>query len=141
MFRIIKLLASANRPPIPLNDRSLTIHFPHSYSQLLDSFPSRSLRTSSRAFVSTIDDTSKSGSEGELKLLRLLHARFPKAKTIEVTDISGGCGSMYTVIVESVEFKGTRTVRQHQLVNEVLKEEIKHNMHGLRIYTAVPEDS
>ncbi|MBN3273730.1 BOLA3 protein, partial [Polyodon spathula] len=45
---------------------------------------------------------------------------------------------MYEIHVESEEFKGKKTVQQHQLVNQALKEEIKA-MHGLRIFTAVPK--
>lgn len=54
-----------------------------------------------------------------------------------VVDISGGCGAMYEISVETVEFKGMPRVKQHQLITETLKDEIK-NMHGLRIHTAVP---
>lgn len=77
-------------------------------------------------------------SEGEKKLISLLKARFPKAKNIDVVDISGGCGAMYTIFVESIEFKNIRMVKQHQMINDVLLAEIKNNMHGLRIQTAVP---
>jgi stress-induced morphogen len=80
-------------------------------------------------------------SEGEAKLIGLLRARFPNAKHIDVVDISGGCGAMYTVYVETSEFRNMRTVRQHQMVNDVLLAEIKNNMHGLRIQTAVPSSS
>uniref|UniRef100_A0AAX7TMT5 BolA family member 3 n=1 Tax=Astatotilapia calliptera TaxID=8154 RepID=A0AAX7TMT5_ASTCA len=51
---------------------------------------------------------------------------------------SGGCGAMYEIHIESSEFKGKRTVQQHQLVNQALKDEIQ-NMHGLRIFTDVPQ--
>ena len=44
---------------------------------------------------------------------------------------------MYEIRIES-EFKEKRTVQQHQMVNQVLKEEIK-GMHGLRIFTSVPK--
>lgn len=84
--------------------------------------------------------TPQTPTESEQKLIDLLRARFPKAKDIEVVDISGGCGAMYTIYVETSEFKNLRTVKQHQLINEVLKSEIKHNMHGLRIQTAVAKD-
>ena len=77
---------------------------------------------------------------GEQKLIEMLKERFSKSKLIEVVDISGGCGSMYAVYVETKEFKGLRTVKQHQLVTEVLRKEIKDNMHGVRIQTAVAED-
>ena len=75
---------------------------------------------------------------GEKKLIDMLKKRFPTAKTIEVNDISGGCGSMYEIFVETDEFKTMRKVKQHQIINQVLQSEIKNNMHGLRIYTAVP---
>lgn len=55
-----------------------------------------------------------------------------------MTDISGGCGAMYEILVESVEFKGISRVKQHQLITNTLKNEIKE-MHGLRIHTSVPE--
>ena len=96
---------------------------------------------------------------GEVVLVNILRRRFPKAKTLEVEDISGisnpallyeslqslslifhssgGCGSMYAVFVESSEFAGLSTVKQHRLITETLKAEIKE-MHGLRIQTAVP---
>ncbi|RNA28021.1 bolA 3 [Brachionus plicatilis] len=85
------------------------------------------------------NSNSNQSTEGEQKLIDLLRARFPAAKSIEVVDISGGCGAMYTIYVESEDFKNLRTVKQHQLVNECLRNEIKENMHGLRIQTAVPK--
>ncbi|KAF6722598.1 BolA-like protein 3 [Oryzias melastigma] len=48
-----------------------------------------------------------------------------------------GCGAMYEIHIESSEFKGKKTVQQHQLVNQALKDEIQ-GMHGLRIFTEVP---
>ncbi|KAJ8400519.1 hypothetical protein AAFF_G00396430 [Aldrovandia affinis] len=79
-----------------------------------------------------------SNTNGELRITRILKERFPQATSVEVVDISGGCGDMYEVHIESVEFKGKRTVQQHQLVNQALKDEIKQ-MHGLRIFTEVPK--
>lgn len=68
----------------------------------------------------------------------MLRSRFPLAASVRVVDISGGCGAMYEVHVESKEFQDKRTVQQHQMVNEALQEEIK-SMHGLRIFTSVPK--
>ena len=79
-------------------------------------------------------------SDGEKKLINLLRARFPSAKTIEVNDISGGCGSMYEIYVETKDFNDIRTVKQHQLINETLKTEITQNMHGVRIFTSGVKD-
>ena len=56
------------------------------------------------------------------------------ASFVRVTDISGGCGSMYHVQVHSTKFAGLRMVQQHRMVNEVLKDNIK-DMHGIRIET------
>ncbi|KAK6621168.1 hypothetical protein RUM43_011474 [Polyplax serrata] len=74
------------------------------------------------------------------KMMECLKVRFPLAKHIEVVDVSGGCGSMYEVFVESIEFKGLSMVKQHRLINETLKEDIK-KMHGLRIQTKVPDEN
>ncbi|XP_071435240.1 bolA-like protein 3 [Pithys albifrons albifrons] len=78
------------------------------------------------------------GSEGESRLLQLLRESFPRASCLRVRDISGGCGAMYEVHVESEEFRDKRPVQQHQMVNQALREEIK-NMHGLRIFTSTPK--
>ncbi|KAM9585450.1 bolA-like protein 3 [Trichechus inunguis] len=79
-----------------------------------------------------------SQTEGELKVTQILKEKFPGATAIKVTDISGGCGAMYEIQIESEDFKEKRTVQQHQMVNQALKEEIKE-MHGLRIFTSVPK--
>ncbi|XP_005385584.2 PREDICTED: bolA-like protein 3 [Chinchilla lanigera] len=79
-----------------------------------------------------------SQTEGELQVTQVLREKFPRATAIKVTDISGGCGAMYEIKIESEEFKEKRTVQQHQMVNQALKEEIK-GMHGLRIFTSVPK--
>ncbi|CAB3372810.1 Hypothetical predicted protein [Cloeon dipterum] len=76
------------------------------------------------------------GVEAERRLQNLLQRAFPAAKDIQVADISGGCGAMYEIFVEAPEFKGLSVVKQHRLVNEALREEIKE-MHGLRISTTV----
>nr|AFK10851.1 bolA-like protein 3 [Callorhinchus milii] len=74
----------------------------------------------------------------ELRITGILKQRFPQASTIKVVDISGGCGAMYEIHIESKEFVGKRMVQQHQMVNEVLKQEIQE-MHGIRIFTTVPK--
>lgn len=43
---------------------------------------------------------------------------------------------MFEVHVSSSAFKNLSTVKQHQLVNAALKEEVKQ-MHGIRIFTEV----
>jgi stress-induced morphogen len=44
----------------------------------------------------------------------------------------GGCGSFYAITIASTAFKGLPIVKQHRLVNDVLKEEIK-GIHGLQV--------
>lgn len=110
--------------------------------KLTNTRPYLFLNYSKRTFFTSnifLNADSGQSTEGEKKLVDLLRTGFPKAKSIEVVDISGGCGAMYTVYVESEEFKSLRTVQQHKLVNECLKKEIKENMHGLRIQTAIPK--
>merc|ERR1711915_544913 len=77
--------------------------------------------------------------DGEDRIAKILREKFPLASSLKVVDISGGCGAMYEIHIESSEFKGKRTVQQHQLVNQALKEEIQ-GMHGLRIFTDVPKN-
>lgn len=57
---------------------------------------------------------------------------------LSVRDISGGCGSMFAITVESPQFKGIPMIRQHRLVNEVLKDEIA-SWHGLQLKTRPPK--
>jgi stress-induced morphogen len=99
-------------------------------------FKSSSLLTSSNDGDT---DSKKVPSQAEQKLIDMLKKRFPDAKIVDVNDISGGCGSMYEVYVETNEFKNIKKVKQHQIINQVLESEIKNNMHGLRIYTGIPE--
>ncbi|XP_051919386.1 bolA-like protein 3 [Hippocampus zosterae] len=76
--------------------------------------------------------------EGEIRIANVLKEKFPLASSLKVVDISGGCGAMYEVHIESSEFSGKRTIQQHQLVNQALKDEIQ-GMHGLRIFTDIPK--
>ena len=76
----------------------------------------------------------------EAALAALLRSRFPAATALHVEDISGGCGAMYAVHVETAEFAGLNRLRQHRAVQEALSEQIK-DMHGIRVSTAVPPPS
>lgn len=74
---------------------------------------------------------------GEVHIESILKKSFPNAKSVQVNDISGGCGDMYEVHIESTDFAGKRTIQQHKSVTNALKEEVP-KMHGLRIFTSVP---
>ena len=43
----------------------------------------------------------------------------PLIKLKFLVPISGGCGAMYEIFIESEEFRGKRQVQQHRLVNQV----------------------
>jgi len=58
--------------------------------------------------------------------------------TVEVEDVSGGCGSFMKVTVTSAEFANKPRVKQHRMVQEVIKEEVAA-LHGLNIITGVAE--
>lgn len=69
----------------------------------------------------------------EQKIYDILKTHFAP-KNLAVRDVSGGCGSMFAITVESEKFKGIPMVKQHRLVNEVLKDEIA-KWHGLQLQT------
>mmetsp|Transcript_27006 Transcript_27006/g.44023 ORF Transcript_27006/g.44023 Transcript_27006/m.44023 type:complete len:121 (+) Transcript_27006:1-363(+) len=76
---------------------------------------------------------SSDGASAESSMSAILKENLQATKA-EVKDISGGCGSMYSITVESPLFQGKRLVQQHRMVKELLKTEIS-NMHGLTITT------
>ncbi|XP_036364333.1 bolA-like protein 3 [Octopus sinensis] len=82
----------------------------------------------------------KTYTDGEKIIINILKQKFPLASQIEVADISGGCGAMYEIFVESEDFQGKNMLTQHRMVNKALADEIK-DMHGLRISTQVPDIS
>ncbi|KAK0121921.1 hypothetical protein ONS95_010196 [Cadophora gregata] len=58
--------------------------------------------------------------------------------SLEVQDISGGCGSMYGIDIVSEKFRGLGMLKQQRLVNQVLGEEIK-GWHGVQLKTRAPD--
>lgn len=44
---------------------------------------------------------------------------------------------MFEVHIKSAQFKGLSMIKQHQMVNAALKDEVKQ-MHGIRIFTQAP---
>lgn len=54
--------------------------------------------------------------------------------SLSIQDLSGGCGQMYSIEVESEKFQGLSMIKQHRLVNQILKEDVS-KWHGLRIKT------
>ncbi|KAH9868009.1 hypothetical protein IAQ61_007316 [Plenodomus lingam] len=71
--------------------------------------------------------------EAELQVFNKIKAKLEPVR-LEVQDISGGCGSMYALDIESPKFKGLSVIKQHKMVNEVLKDEIS-GWHGVQLRT------
>lgn len=57
------------------------------------------------------------------------------AQHVQVIDKSGGCGESYEVIVRSTAFKGLSAIKQHRMVQDVIKDEIK-KWHAVSIKTS-----
>ena len=84
----------------------------------------------------TVLEPSDTSDEAERKIFyKLRDSLHPAA--LNVQDISGGCGSMYSLDVVSDKFRGLGVVKQHKMVNEILKEEVK-GWHGVQIKTRTP---
>ncbi|KAI5959119.1 hypothetical protein CANMA_004137 [Candida margitis] len=77
--------------------------------------------------------TSHQMGEYESKIYKKLQDEFDPVN-LQVQDVSGGCGSMFAILVESPKFKGLPMIKQHRLVNDILKDEIK-KWHGLQLKT------
>ena len=89
------------------------------------------LRGLSSSTSSVIGDT-----DASREMAGHIHAEL-EADHVEVMDVSGGCGSMYQVLVVASRFEGLPLVRQHGLVTSALEEHIK-DMHGLTVKTMTP---
>ncbi|RHZ67007.1 hypothetical protein Glove_303g102 [Diversispora epigaea] len=101
-------------------------------------FP-KSINISKRTYTSTNinsdnDIIIEQLTEGEKYLYEKLSKKFSPTK-LHVQDISGGCGSMYSIEISSNQFKGLPIIKQHRMVNELLQEDIK-KMHGLQLKTS-----
>lgn len=70
--------------------------------------------------------------EEETIFKKLLEEYHPVS--LSVKDISGGCGSMYSIHITSEKFDNLPIFKQHQMVNEFLKEDIA-KWHGIQLIT------
>ena len=73
----------------------------------------------------------------EERMRSLLTEALTPAK-LEIEDVSGGCGAMFVITVESEKFRDKKLLEQHRMVNGVLKEEIK-TIHAINLNTSVPK--
>ena len=58
-----------------------------------------------------------------------IHSKLGDIETLFVSDVSGGCGQAYDVVIVSDQFEGKSTLQRHRLVNDRLKPEIA-SMHA-----------
>ena len=78
-------------------------------------------------------------SEAESAIASLLQTALEPTELL-VQDISGGCGSMYSIDITSAAFKGQNILKQQRMVNAALGDVIK-SWHGVQIRTKVPADA
>ncbi len=55
-----------------------------------------------------------------------------KCEKLEVEDISGNCGTSFSIKLTSPDFKGKSIIMQHRMINDALKDELKE-IHALQI--------
>merc|ERR1712216_484412 len=51
----------------------------------------------------------------------LLREAIPELSTLSVTDVSGGCGAKFELIIVSQSFEGVPLLKRQRLVNDTLK--------------------
>lgn len=71
----------------------------------------------------------------ELRIISKIKSGLGDTAKIEVLDLSGGCGTMLQIKVESEVFKDKSIVQQHRLVNKCIEGE---DLHGFRVETKTP---
>lgn len=57
--------------------------------------------------------------------------------SLEVADISGGCGASYSIQIASAQFRGKTPLAQQRLVNKEIKEELQR-IHAVQIKCTTP---
>ncbi len=57
-----------------------------------------------------------------------------KIDSLEVADLSGDCGTSFSIKIKSPDFNGKNMIAQHRIVNTILKEELK-DIHALQLKT------
>ncbi|MCP5246419.1 MAG: BolA/IbaG family iron-sulfur metabolism protein [Burkholderiales bacterium] len=58
----------------------------------------------------------------------------------ELVRIEGDDGYHFQAIIVSPEFRGKRTIQQHQLVYQALGDKMKQDIHALSMKTYTPEE-
>ncbi|CAI8053812.1 Protein BOLA2 [Geodia barretti] len=74
----------------------------------------------------------------EVKVTALLKEKL-NPTYLAVEDVSCGCGTSFTIHIDSEQFRGKRALQQHRMVNEALGEEMKE-IHSVSIKIGSPND-
>lgn len=74
----------------------------------------------------------------QAELEAAIHEKVGEISTLYVSDVSGGCGQAYDVVIVSDQFQGMPTLKRHRLVNDRLKDEIA-GMHAFSQKTYTPQ--
>ncbi|ORZ05607.1 bola protein [Absidia repens] len=82
------------------------------------------LRPLTRTRLYTTSAAPEGLSAGESHIYNKLQSAFEPLR-LRVSDVSGGCGSMYAIDIASTSFEGKSIVKQHRLINDLLKEELR----------------
>lgn len=107
----------------------------HTHSSFTTRHPQYSTSTSSSTQPSTLSRPTHLNAK-EAEIWTLLNDSLD-CISLDVQDISGGCGSMYGIDVVSERFRGLSMLKQQRLVNGILGEEIK-TWHGVQLKTRAP---
>ncbi len=70
-------------------------------------------------------------------LRELIAEKLPGA-AVEVTDLTGG-GDHFGVVVASDAFTGKRLLEQHRMVMNILREQLRSELHAVKITTMTME--
>ncbi|PWN40928.1 bola-like protein [Ceraceosorus guamensis] len=74
----------------------------------------------------------------QAELEAAIRAKVDGVTALVVSDVSGGCGQAYDVIIVSPIFEGLATLKRHRLVNDLLKDQIAE-LHAFSQKTFTPK--
>ncbi|UZJ51309.1 hypothetical protein CBS101457_000629 [Exobasidium rhododendri] len=74
----------------------------------------------------------------QLDLETAIRSKVNSISALVVSDVSGGCGQAYDVIIVSEVFEGLNTLKRHRLINDLLKVEIAQ-LHAFSQKTYTPK--
>ena len=57
-----------------------------------------------------------------------------------MTDVSGGCGKSFELLIVSGAFTGKSLLSRQRLINDLLKSEIQTSIHSISMQTITPEE-